>query len=333
MKLRLLILILLSSMPIILQASQLRSSGILKDLGIRPLIIFFDPYNGEEYKDDYGTCEELRTLWSEFKQALLDANVPIIASCNMWDNLVKCDYMKQLISDRWHVYAFRGSLIICIPRGGIYEEYLGKLNDFTVDHKNKAISDGQLLLGILLNLNSDQEITPSTSLPESKIESDLASALKGILLTRENITKGADKLLNRWDIFLSGHGGYIKSQGRMLAGMNLSSFSVLLDFLNTKINTRSLLYDTCYSGGESLSQPYQDIEPEMNMIREKKFNFTIMATTTFDSIIKVTKKPGFYKGSSIGTITSMRILISILQKLMNISPIIILLISNYWLIS
>ena len=171
-------------MPIILQASQSPSSGIEKDLGIRPLIIFFDPHNNEEYKEDYGTCEELRTLWSEFKQALLDASVPIIASCNMWDNIAKCDYMKQLISDRWHIYAFRGSLIICIPREGIYEEYLGKLNDFTVDHKNKDISDGQLLLGIQLNLNSDQEITPSTSLPEKNNTSEIwLSDLKEILIT------------------------------------------------------------------------------------------------------------------------------------------------------
>ena len=282
MKLGLLILILLSSVPLVLQASQPPSSGIEEKLGIRPLIIFFDPHNNERYQEG-SVCKPLESLWYQFKDALSHASAPILVSRNLWDSIATCIDMTELISDRWHIYASKNqSLIICIPREGMYGEYLGKLNDFTVDNNNKKISDGQFLLGIKLNLHSDQEITLATPLEKNNTSEDLAAYLKEILITYEDIKGWDDNYLNRWDMYLTGHGGL----GTSIAGMAIPFFESLLTFLNKKIRTRSLLYNTCYAGGKNLKKPYQYMHYENENtkdIREKNFNFTVIATTTFEA--------------------------------------------------
>ena len=69
---------------------------------------------------------------------------------------------------------------------------------FTVDNNNKKISDGQFLLGIKLNLHSDQEITLATPLEKNNTSEDLAAYLKEILITYEDIKGWDDNYLNRW---------------------------------------------------------------------------------------------------------------------------------------
>ncbi len=256
-----------------MQVKEEQIKNIEKELGNRSLSIFFDPFNIDGYNGQ--VCHPYApqgTLWLTLKPIMINATSPFTITRNLWDELINCPYMAD-IAPRWHIYASNDqSLIIFIPRGGIYEKYLGMLNDFNLDEK---ISDGQFLLGIKLDLNPNKEITLKSQLPPHIHGDSVAKYLNEILITKNDLHGSNEQYLNRWDIYLVGHG----IQDMYIAGMPVQMFDRLLNFLNTNINTRTLLYVTCFAGGENLQKPYQYTTQQEK--REKNLNFTVMSGTTF----------------------------------------------------
>jgi hypothetical protein len=114
-----------------------------------------------------------------------------------------------------------------------------------------------------------------------------ALAQKSIVQNLEDFfLKGSDLPDNMsyvWDIVLSGHGGWFADETNnkdkielaadlRIADLTLKEFCSLLDFLNTSLNVNSLLYSTCYGGGNHSIAPFQ-----------KTYNYTIICSCLTDN--------------------------------------------------
>ena len=144
-----------------------------------------------------------------------------------------------------------------------------------------------MILGIKLNkLTKVNALELSGSSGESSnnqgVRNNLPKDLEQILISRVDFGKDREKevYLNRWDIYLTGHGG-----SGIIANMPLKIFSRLLDWFNEKINTRSLFYDTCFAGGTNLTEPYQDPKDAngKGQVLAKDLNYLVISATTFEA--------------------------------------------------
>src|SRR5271156_1745888 len=241
--------------------------------GIRPLIILFDPSNDDGYKGP-GCGIETGAMMMTFRDAL-KYDIPIIADSWFLGYAQTCSEVQPDLL-RWTIYTLKDKsipVILFIPKQGIYQPYLEKLQTFSYGGATKKLSDGELLLGIKLH-NFDQiNALSSLAKPEKRIE-DLA-CLKDVLITHNDLKGIGEQFGNRWDIFLTGHGG----PQRTIAGMLVNDFKHFLKFLNGAIGTRSLFYDTCFAGAH-LTDAYQDPVTSTEM-RDIDFNFLIISATAF----------------------------------------------------
>lgn len=256
------------------------SKEMAKGLRTRSLIILFDPNNDEQINISNKDCQP-GSLSNKLKQAILlggsyNENTPIIASYRFYDNLIICsdatDDLKKAL-DHWKVYTTKDmSLIVLVPS--------------TPDYNDDLISG--------IKINNLVSIEKRTKNPPP-VNDNLAAYLKEILVTRDDLLESeTDKYLNRWDIYLNGHGSPKSSHGNnSVAGMLIDKFDTLLDFLNAKINTRSFLYDTCYAGG-NLIEPYQytqeghkvleNVTEVKSEFRAKDLNYMVISTTTLEAV-------------------------------------------------
>lgn len=298
---------------LVLCAATLHSSqppaDIATNLGPRSLIILCD--------DSEATRRGSIALTSNLYYALKDCYAPIITSTHLWKNLVAFK-AEGVVTDftldpyKWTIYASSDyTMLIFIPKGGTFENYLEKLNTFSVDSRididSEKLSDGELLLG--MKLRKLTEIKDPMNIPSPTSESqyeekekfgdyddvtplidlNLREYLTEILITHGDLKKKllSEYLLNRWDIYLSGHG-----TDTTIADLSPKNFESLLDFLNEKIETRSFFYSTCYAGMH-LKKSYEfTVEKRVkNIIKEKEkrnknFKFIIISATVFDVAVR-----------------------------------------------
>jgi len=211
------------------------------------------------------------------------------------------NFQKEFDPSAWQVYTFRDAvtqqtnepMLLFIPRTKQFEPYINKFETFStnlkvLNYKNEPqkISDGELLLGITI-ANLQIVVNPLELPPLNVIKRDsrtigigtkpsdkLQNYLEKIVINRKNLMSAYDQYLNNWDIYLVGHG----RSKEVIAGMSLENFGSFIDFLNAKIKTRSLFYDTCYAGGENLETPFLIDSTS----QKKELNFTLISSTTFD---------------------------------------------------
>lgn len=252
---------------------------IIKSLGDRSLIILFDPNDDEKINKSLKNCELTGSLNTKLRSAIkLDGShnkkTPIIASRTFYEDLINC---KQLASSltQWTIYKTNdNTLVIFMP--GAYKQDPNEPNIIGNLKKDELISG--------IKISHLKPITDNKQAPTPIIDKqDLANYLKEILVTREDFKNISEEYLNRWDIYLNGHGTTTAvSQKDAVAGMSIKNFDKFLDFLNNKINTRSLLYDTCYAGAHlAIPYKYQQAEREA---REKDLNYTVISTTSLSNI-------------------------------------------------
>lgn len=291
MKLRLLILIFFSSA---LQASEPQRGSspeeIKKQLGTRSLIIIFDPAGQEK------NIAQFEAMTSKLYTALHYSKTSIIiTSKTLWENIetyfskpTKYAHRtdKPIDKSKWHInWSQDESLLILIPNEEPFNSYLKEVNSFVAGGKSNNISDGELLLGIKVNNLFNKSFLQSSLNTLKKylpiINDDLKAYLQEILITYGDLTDLGQDYMNTWDIYLTGHGGLGSGIAcNRVAGMKSSLFGLLLDFLNNRINTRTLLYSTCGAGGKNLEVPYE--YETVGEIRAKELNFLIIASTVLE---------------------------------------------------
>jgi hypothetical protein len=288
MKVRLLILSILfanmnaSEAP---PALEPESAPLAKEIGSRPLLIFFDPLAIED--------NPTNTISRDCGKSMKYKSAPILVSRNIWNILLSTpEPLSSFNESEWHVYTSHDeSLLLFIPKIEPFESYMKKLTEFNLIHRGKKISDGELLLGMIINRL--KKIDNPLALPhhKPKIFSDnLKEYFRSIMVTHAEIKHYGEEYLNSWDIFLFGHGLSSQTGLGLIAGMSIPSFESLLDFLNKNILTRTLYYMTCHAGGKNLKTPYEykagSVKEEQ---QEKDLNFIIIAGTTFDLEMGFTK--------------------------------------------
>lgn len=285
-------------------------------LGERQLIILFD-----HVKEEFSSCENWQALGNAFRAALTN-EVPILTSRWLFQDLKKCTFDPL---NNWHVYEtkpfpinkkdepaqlaepkedepaqlaepkknepaqFAEPMMLFIRKDS---PHLNELDNYSMggeynnaENQPQKISDGEHLLG--LKISNCTEITDGISSqgePNSNIKivsnANIKQYLQQILITHQDVKGLKEDYLNRWDIYLQGHGG------QYIAGMPKASFEAMLDFLNFGINTRSLFYLTCYSGGQNLTTPYQyeSETPYKNYgPQDKDLNYMIISANIFNT--------------------------------------------------
>lgn len=84
-----------------------------------------------------------------------------------------------------------------------------------------------------------------------------------------------------WSIFMSGH-GIMESK---MVDLRLPDFEKVLDFLEHKINTRLLVYESCYAAGLTAEKVYKDATTAV----QKTYSFAIITNALTD--VPVSEKP------------------------------------------
>ena len=267
-------------------------ASITDELGIRPLIILFDPNN----EDGYKRGKETGAMRTTLRTSLGSYYIPIITSRWLLDFAMEDSETKKKLQ-YWDIYLANNpaaqSMVVFIPKKGILDPteeagtkvplipYAEKLNTYSVS-ETKALSDGELLLGIKINKLQKVDLS-SISADNETPSDDLKKFLQDILITHADTKKlsanSDNDFLNLWDILLFGHG----LAGKTIAGMTTASFTSVLDFLNFGIHTRSLFYISCYSGGTNLEKAYR-YTTHMDEKEHKNFNFMIIVLNAFETV-------------------------------------------------
>jgi hypothetical protein len=268
---------------------------IIKKLGVRPLIIIVDPLGIESKKSGTGALQQVLAA------ALNEPNpsAPMITTLDLAQNHYN-EYGMWSGLGKWDIYTTRqgnnkeikNNLVVFIPKSD-KNIYIQALNapytaenpyNFTDDERSAKIHDlslKALILGIKVDRLTREDPSKLDELQSTSTKGEkqnLPELFKEILISRIDFQgKESDEYLNRWDICLTAHG----TLENLIASMPSATFSKLLDFFNTKINTRSLFYETCYGGGSNLIGAYQ--YENVHEVLNKNFNYLIISATTFEA--------------------------------------------------
>lgn len=95
-----------------------------------------------------------------------------------------------------------------------------------------------------------------------------------------------------WALFMMGHGGIRTA----IVGLPLEEFKKVLDFFETKINVKFLVYFSCYAAGTNTEIIYNDIKTNM----QKTYPFVIVTAALTDDSITATA-PSFPGGGTFSS--------------------------------
>ncbi len=260
---------------------------LLSKLGIRRLIIIFDPENNEWSIQ----CSNPRALQGTLKQALVECSAPIITTPFLYEYAKKCVFTDSTINQQWKKYRTRGDdkyLVVLIPNREPYNVWLSN-----IDSSPRPLTESELMLGIKIRQLQEMPNNFNTS----AVKMNLKEELQKILITYNDLKKAGlpDDHSNMWDIYLTGHGNLESKNKRApqeatIASIPIPSFKQFLNFLNYGISTRSFYYDTCFGGGTHLKEPYQyEIEKDAKHAnaqvekeaRDQNLKFLIISATTY----------------------------------------------------
>lgn len=180
----------------------------------------------------------------------------------------------------WHIYNTDFGMHLMIPNDWYQKQYL-------LANKKKISIDYLIGLRIssLINISSSEFIacqkasqninalvgkkyTPPTNFTHKQ--------LFKLFLTNadyKNITSHHDTVATpRWALFLNGHG----FPNQSIAGVSIEEMKHLLNFFNTNITTKLLVYQSCYSAGINATLLYKDL---YNHTQENLYKFAILTTT------------------------------------------------------
>lgn len=175
---------------------------------------------------------------------------------------------------QWHVYKNDGGFFLLIPQ------------KYCVELKNIAELQTNLDLLYGFKISSLQKVEHPEQAGNLFFDVQ-ALAKKSIVQNLEDfflkVSDLPDNMSYAWDIVLSGHGGWLADETNnkdkieldadlRIADLTLKEFCSLLDFFNTSLKVNSLLYSTCYGGGNHSIVPFT-----------KTYNYTIICSCLTDN--------------------------------------------------
>lgn len=168
----------------------------------------------------------LAIINQKLSQSWFEVQYPSLAQLATADfNQLRFDfacYMFEFTIDQWHVYYPHEGMLLFAPQ---------KLN-YQIDAR--------------FELFDEQDMTKYADK-----KSNVVASLQKLLENKQD----------RYVIYLTGH-GHPKSaqQGANIAGLKIDEFRKLLDYFNTSMQVKLLLYSSCYGGGVHTIEPYASLQ-------------------------------------------------------------------------
>ncbi len=253
----------------------------------RGILIFLDD-SEERGKND--------AIHGSFTTAVKHITGPLIVSARVISN-AKDDIKEQLKS-----YIIKeinpNRLYLFLPK--VFLTSIGINPDQVHEYDKSKISDAELLLGLKINhmqtVNIDSiGTTPYrydhasyfiNSLIDIQIEDDpdyghkyIPTGTSSIFCTKPDY-KDKNLPIPSWAIYISGHG----SMHNKIVYLSLDDFKKFLNFLENNINTKLLVYSSCYASGVNA----ENIYGSQKKFLAKTYQFPIITEALTDSPIYFT---------------------------------------------
>jgi hypothetical protein len=194
--------------------------------------------------------------------------------------------VKGFDSQAWHWFRVTDLVYLIIPRRLLINDRkkVGEwtereiVSGFKIDHMKELEYDDvlkTLVDGSLTVLSEEDLIKKILKMQngEGNIANYIAeSILDGsVLLSRSEYRKINLHHMKQWIIFAGGHG----SAGTAVAGLDMKIYRDFLYFLETKVLTRFLIVNSCYSTGLSSEIAFQDTNTSL----QRTFSFPVVTSS------------------------------------------------------
>ncbi len=193
--------------------------------------------------------------------------------------LAALDFTSKVARD-WIIKKINSSLYLLLPRKYLQDR---KISDESVINfaPQKPITSTEYLMGLKVNhmatvtLADIQKPIPKPHFADYFIEGiwNKTTNYSSIFVTNSEYKN--KRAIPRWVVYIIGHGQI----NYAVTALSLAHFKEFLAFLEKKITTKLLCYDSCYAGGINSEILYKDMKEET----EKTFPFAIIARALTDA--------------------------------------------------
>ncbi len=220
---------------IVFYAGGMLAENNIKEYSYTPqgIIFVLDRDNVDFYAMQTNHFKELSALPVDVETMLLGgASCPIVVSKSVLAALVRYYLHTQdkevqkvfsAIQKKWHLKEFE---------------------DFYLVYKNSILSTYQ---GIKLEHFTDTAWEKVDSYVSSPPKSTFVQVLSQMFTSKQEYEKSTASTQPAWMIFIDAHG----SDGTIIAGLSIDEFKKLTSFLEKKIITKILIYNSCFAGGSN----------------------------------------------------------------------------------
>ncbi len=158
-----------------------------------------------------------------------------------------------------------------------------EIEDFYILYKNDKIASYKgLKLENLTSVNWDQA---ERFVPSTTNKRPFTDILSQMFAPKQEFEKNSSTSIPSWMIYIDSHG----LQGEMIAGLSLDEFKKLTNFLDKKIVTKVLLYNSCFAGGINKIKGFESVykkqvEQEQALLSQQVFTFPVIILSITDAI-------------------------------------------------
>lgn len=181
-------------------------------------------------------------------------------------------------AEKWIIKEINTSLYLLLPKKYLQSKNISD-NALEASEAQNHVSATEQALGFKVNHMKTVKVTDiKAALPEPQDADYFIKALPKIFVTNSEYPKQSKNSIPAWAIYLNGHGSINDS----LAHLTLEQFRTFLTFLENKIRTKLLLYESCYAAGVNTEIIYKDFEKDIY----KTYPFAIITHALTDAPTK-----------------------------------------------
>ncbi len=197
------------------------------------------------------------------------------------------DFTTKVARD-WIIKEINSSLYLLVPKSYLQSKNIAEVDveEFTA---RKPLTPTEQLMGLKLNHMRTVALAEVKKPIRSPLLADYffkevwnkKMEYSTIFVTNSEYKMHHNKAIPRWVFYISGHGQLNYS----IVSLSLMQFKDFLAFLEGKITTRLLYYNSCYAAGINSEILYRDAEKEIT----KSYSFAIITQALTDAYSANTK--------------------------------------------
>lgn len=275
-----------------------------------PILMFFDLQKAETEKSEYYVSYQLVT-------ALYQKPAPIFASSSLVRNIINraqifsqkiknqksIEYALQQVWQNVHAYfestdSYVASASSKYDKKWIAQKYPILANQNSENYKQASFNflcshimsqldlwniypvTSNFVLLVPPALQKDRAYNNFTKITYDKVSFNPAQSTEFLQALETVVGLLANYGKTSISIYLSGHGEFAKGKHQgVIAGLQSSDFTILLDHLEKTNKVNLLVYNSCYAGGKNTILPYQAAQKKQS----KTFKYTIVNASLTDA--------------------------------------------------